>query len=43
MTSGLNVLIGQAGVVMLGMFRTEAEVGYYAVAVRIATLAQVLC
>jgi O-antigen/teichoic acid export membrane protein len=38
MTSSLSLLIGQIGVVMLGMFRPEEEVGYYAVAVRMATL-----
>jgi O-antigen/teichoic acid export membrane protein len=31
-------VIGQTGVIMLGMFRSEAEVGYYAIAVKLGTL-----
>jgi O-antigen/teichoic acid export membrane protein len=31
-------LIGQTGVLMLGMFRTEAEVGHYAIAFKLASL-----
>jgi len=38
MTTSINFLIAQTGVIMLGMFRTEAEVGYYAIAVKLATL-----
>jgi len=38
MTQTMIFLIGQTGVIMLGMFRSEAEVGYYAVAVKLATL-----
>ena len=38
MTSAMTFLIGQTGVIILGMFRTEAEVGYYAIAVKLATL-----
>ncbi len=38
MTTSINFLIAQAGVIMLGMFRTEADVGYYAIAVKLATL-----
>ena len=38
MTASMMFLIGQTGVLMLGMFRTEAEVGYYAIAVKLATL-----
>jgi len=38
MTATMMFLIGQTGVLMLGMFRTEAEVGYYAIAVKLATL-----
>jgi O-antigen/teichoic acid export membrane protein len=38
MTATMTFLIGQTGILMLGMFRSEAEVGYYAVAVRMATL-----
>lgn len=38
LTASMHFLIGQTGVVMLGMFRTEAEVGYFSVAVRMAGL-----
>jgi len=38
MTATMTFLIGQTGVIMLGMFRSEAEVGYYAIAVKLATL-----
>lgn len=38
MTATMNFVIGQTGVILLGMFRTEAEVGYYAIAVKLATL-----
>jgi O-antigen/teichoic acid export membrane protein len=38
MTSAMTFLIGQTGVIMLGMFRTEAEVGHYDIAVKLATL-----
>lgn len=38
MTATMAFIIGQTGVLMLGMFRTEAEVGYYAIAVKLATL-----
>jgi O-antigen/teichoic acid export membrane protein len=38
MTQTMTFLIGQTGVIMLGMFRSEAEVGYYAIAVKLATL-----
>ena len=38
MTATMMFLIGQTGVLMLGIFRTEAEVGYYAIAVKLATL-----
>lgn len=34
----MTFIIGQTGVIMLGIFRPEAEVGYYSVAVRLATL-----
>ena len=37
MSSSMAFVIGQAGVIMLGMFRSEAEVGYYAIAVRLAS------
>jgi O-antigen/teichoic acid export membrane protein len=38
MTATMVFIIGQTGVLILGMFRTEAEVGYYAIAVKLATL-----
>lgn len=38
MTASMLFLIGQTGVIMLAIFRTEAEVGYYAMAVKLATL-----
>ena len=37
MTTTMTFVIGQTGVVMLGMFCSEAEVGYYAIAVKLAT------
>jgi O-antigen/teichoic acid export membrane protein len=38
MTATMNFTIGQMGVIMLGIFRSEAEVGYYSIAVSLATL-----
>jgi len=38
MTATMVFIIGQTGVLMLGMFRTEADVGYYAIAFKLATL-----
>jgi O-antigen/teichoic acid export membrane protein len=38
MSATMMFLITQTGVIMLGVFRTEAEVGYYAIAVKLATL-----
>lgn len=38
MTSSMQFLIGQTGVLILAIFRTEAEVGYYSIAVKLATL-----
>lgn len=38
LTSAMTFLIGQTGVVVLSMFRSETEVGYYAIAVKLATL-----
>ena len=38
MTATISFLIGQTGVIMLGMFRSNAEVGYYSIAVKLATL-----
>jgi len=36
MTATISFIIGQSGVLMLGMFRSETEVGYYSIAVRLA-------
>lgn len=38
MTASMQFLIGQTGVIMLAIFRSEAEVGYYDMAVKLATL-----
>lgn len=38
MTSTMVFIIGQTGVIMLGIFRPVAEVGYYAIAVSLASL-----
>jgi O-antigen/teichoic acid export membrane protein len=38
MTATMAFIIGQTGVIMLGMFHSESEVGYYAIAVKLATL-----
>lgn len=38
MTGTMAFIIGQTGVIMLGMFRSETEVGYYAIAVKLAML-----
>jgi O-antigen/teichoic acid export membrane protein len=38
MTVSIQFFIGQTGIVMLGMLRSESEVGYYSVAVRLAML-----
>ena len=38
MTASMQFLIGQTGIIMLAVFRTDAEVGYYAIAVKLATL-----
>jgi O-antigen/teichoic acid export membrane protein len=42
MTASMQFLIGQTGVILLGMFRTEAEVGYYDIAVKLANLTNFL-
>jgi len=39
MTTSMVFIIGKSGVIILGMFRSEAEVGYYSIAVTLATLA----
>lgn len=38
MTATMTFIIGQTGVIMLSIFRPEAEVGYYTIAVKLATL-----
>lgn len=38
MTTAMSFVIGQTGVLMLAMFRSATEVGYYDVAVKLATL-----
>ncbi|PLX94444.1 MAG: flippase [Desulfuromonas sp.] len=38
MTLSMNFLIGQSGVLILGIYLPENEVGYYAIAVKLATL-----
>lgn len=38
MTASMYFLIGQVSIVILGIFQTEADVGYYSVATRLATL-----
>jgi len=38
MSTTMVFIIGETGVIMLGIFRPEAEVGYYAVAVKMAAL-----
>lgn len=38
MSATMAFFIGQTGVLIMGVFRTETEVGYYAIAVRLATL-----
>jgi len=38
MTATMGFLMSQTGILMLGIFRTEAEVGYYAISVKLASL-----
>jgi len=38
MTITMNFILGQIGVIILGMFRSDAEVGYFSIAVKLATL-----
>ena len=42
MTNTMTFVIGQTGVIILGMFRSAAEVGYYAIAVKLATLTAII-
>jgi O-antigen/teichoic acid export membrane protein len=37
-TTSMFLFTSQTGIIMLGMFRTESEVGFYSVAVKLATL-----
>lgn len=41
-TGAMSLIMDEAGVILLGMFRTEAEVGYYAIAVKLATLTTII-
>jgi len=38
LTTSMSYINNQAGVLLLGMFRSESEIGYYAIAVKLATL-----
>ncbi len=38
LTATMAFIIGQTGVIMIGMFRSETELGYYAVAVKLSAL-----
>ena len=38
MTTSMAFIIGRSGVIILGMYRPEQDVGYYAIAVTLATL-----
>ncbi len=38
MTATMTFIIGQTGVIMMGIYRPEAEVGYYSIAVKLASL-----
>jgi O-antigen/teichoic acid export membrane protein len=38
MTASMNFIIGQSGVLILGIYRPASEVGYYAASVKLATL-----
>jgi O-antigen/teichoic acid export membrane protein len=38
MTATMTFIIAQTGIIILGMLRPETEVGYYSIAVRLATL-----
>jgi len=38
MTTSMTFIIGKSGIIILGIFRSEAEVGYYSIAVKLATL-----
>jgi len=38
LTATMSFAMGQAGIIIIGMFRSEAEVGYYAIAVKLSSL-----
>lgn len=38
LTSSMSFIIGKSGIIILGIFRSETEVGYYSIAVILATL-----
>jgi O-antigen/teichoic acid export membrane protein len=38
LTATITFVIGQTGVILLGMYRPETDVGYYAIAVKLSTL-----
>lgn len=38
MTATMSFIIGQTATILIAMFRTEAEVGYFSIAVKLATL-----
>ncbi len=38
MTATMNFLMAQPGIIILGMFRTDAEVGYYSMAMKLAMI-----
>ena len=38
MTTSMSFIIGKSGVIILGMFRSEAELGYYSIAATMASL-----
>jgi len=38
MTTSIHFIISQTGIVLLGIFRNEADVGYYSIALKLSTL-----
>lgn len=42
MTATMGFVIGQTGVLILGIFKSEAQVGYFSIAVKLATLTSFL-
>jgi O-antigen/teichoic acid export membrane protein len=42
MTAAMNFVIAQTGVIMLGIFRSESEVAYYAIVVKLASLTAII-